>query len=383
MREEIIKLIESKEDEYYNLSRYIWENPELGNKEYKAVEALTKNLKSEGFEIENKTADLETAFTAIYKGNKTGPTIALLAEYDALPELGHGCGHNLICVAAVLAAVSLKKAVDKYGGKILVIGTPAEETDGGKVVMVDKGVFNSVDIAMMIHPAQAYESSGSSMAMEAIQFDFYGKPAHGAASPHKGVNALDALVNMYVAISTLRQQLTTDVRIHGIVSKGGDAANIIPEHTQAQYYVRAKKKETLREVIEKVKNCAHGAALVTGCKVEISNYEASYDDMVTNKALSDLYDKNLVEIGVAPEEIYKGLDHGSLDIGNVSHVVPAIHPYTKICDASIAGHTKEFRDAAGSKESFTLFLRGIKALALTGYDLLSNPELVDEIKNNR
>lgn len=383
MRDNIMMLIDSKEEEYYNLSRYIWENPELGNREYKAVEALTEKLRSEGFEIENKTADLETAFSATYKGSEPGPTIALLAEYDALPELGHGCGHNLIGVAAVLAAVSLKNAVDEYGGKILVIGTPAEETDGGKVAMVDKGVFDSVDIAMMIHPAQAYESSGSSMAMEAIQFDFYGKPAHGAASPHKGINALDALVNMYVAISTLRQQLTSDVRIHGIVSKGGDAANIIPEHTQAQYYVRAGKKETLHEVIEKVKSCAHGAALVTGCKVEISNYEASYDDMVTNRVLSDLYDKNLVETGVAPEEIHKGLDHGSLDMGNVSHVVAAIHPFIKICDSAVAGHTQEFRDASGSKEGFTQFLNGIKALALTGYDLLSKPELVVEIKKSR
>ena len=380
MREEIIKLIDSKEDEYYSLSKYIWENPELGNKEYKAVEALTEKLRSEGFEIENRTADLDTAFTATYIGSETGPTIALLAEYDALPELGHGCGHNLIGVAAALAAVSLKEAVKEYGGKILVIGTPAEETDGGKVVMVDKGVFDSVDIAMMIHPAQAYESSGSSMAMEALQFDFYGKPAHGAASPHKGVNALDALVNMYVAISTLRQQLTTDVRIHGIVSKGGHAANIIPDHTQAQYYVRASKKETLQEVIEKVKNCAYGAALVTGCKVEISNYEASYDNMVTNQVLSDLYDKNLVKTGVNPEDIHKGLDHGSLDMGNVSQVVPAIHPFTKICDSGIAGHTEEFRDASGSKEGFTQFLKGIKALALTGYDLLSKPELIEEIR---
>lgn len=383
MREEIVKFIDSKEDEYYNLSRYIWENPELGNKEYKAVEALTEKLKSEGFEIEDRTADLETAFTAIYEGSKIGPTIALLAEYDALPDLGHGCGHNLIGVAAVLAAVSLKEAVKKYGGKILVIGTPAEETDGGKVVMVDKGVFDSVDIAMMIHPAQAFESSGTSMAMEAIQFDFYGKPAHGAASPHKGINALDAIVNMYVSISTLRQQLTTDIRIHGIISKGGHAANIIPDHTQAQYYVRAGKKENLQEVIEKVKKCAHGAALVTGCTVEISNYEASYDNMVTNQVLSDLYDKNLVEIGVKPEEILKGLDHGSLDMGNVSHVVPAIHPFTKICESGIAGHTKEFANASGSKEGFNQFLKGIKALALTAYDLLSNPKLVEKVKSNK
>lgn len=380
MKEEIISFIDKSEQEYYELAKYIWDNPELGHREFKAMDALVNKLKEEGFSVETGTSQMNTAFKAVYGGVKPGPTIALLAEYDALPELGHGCGHNLIGVGSVLAAVSLKESVDNLGGTVIVIGTPAEETDGGKVKMVEMGVFDDVDVAMMIHPSQAYESSGSSMAMEALQFDFYGKPAHGAAAPHKGVNALDALVNMYVAISTLRQQLTTDVRVHGIVSKGGDAANIIPDHTQAQYYVRAGTKENLQEVIAKVKNCAYGAALVTGCKVEISNYEESYDDLVTNQMLSKIYDNNLIEAGVDPNDIHPGSNHGSLDMGNVSHVVPSIHPFVKICDSSIVGHTKEFTQASGSKEGFTLFSKGIKALALTAHDLLKKPKLVEEIK---
>jgi len=246
--------------------------------------------------------------------------------------------------------------------------------------MVEQGVFNDIDAALMIHPAQAYESSGTSMAMEALQFDFYGKPAHGAASPHKGINALDALVNFYVAVSTLRQQLTSDVRIHGIVSKGGDAANIIPDHTQGQFYVRAMKKEQLQAVIDKVKKCAHGAAMVTGCTVEIKNYEESYDDMVTNKYLSNLYNKNLIDLGIEPDQIQQGSDHGSLDMGNVSHVVPSIHPFVKICHEDIAGHTKEFANAAGSKEGFNQMLIGIKALTLTAWDLLADHKQVDNLK---
>lgn len=352
----------------------------MGNQEYKAMEKLTEKLQSEGFSVEKGTAGLKTAFTAWYGGEKPGPIIAFLGEYDALPQLGHGCGHNLIGVGAVLAAVSLKAAVDLYGGKVMVIGTPAEETDGGKVIMVDNGVFDSVDIAMMIHPASSYESSGTSLAMEALQFDFYGKAAHGASSPHKGINALDAVVNMYVAISTLRQQLTSDIRIHGIISKGGEAANIIPDHTQARYYVRAKEKESLKEVIKKVKNCAQAAALATGCTVEISNYELSYDNLISNTRLSQLFDNNLIQTGVSPGEIKQGLEHGSLDIGNVSQVVPAIHPFVKICEENLAAHTLEFKEAAGSEEGFKLFIKGIQALALTAFDLLTRPELVEEIK---
>ncbi|SHK00273.1 amidohydrolase [Anaerobranca californiensis DSM 14826] len=380
MKDKILKFIGQREKEYFKLARYIWENPELGNQEYKAMDKLMEKLQSEGFIVEKGTAGLKTAFTAWYGGEKSGPTIALLAEYDALPQLGHGCGHNLIGVGAVLAAVSLKESVDLYGGKIMVIGTPAEETDGGKVIMVEKGVFDSVDVAMMIHPASSYESSGTSLAMEALQFDFYGKAAHGAASPHKGINALDAIVNMYVAISTLRQQLTSDIRIHGIISKGGEAANIIPDHTQGRYYVRAKEKDNLKEVIKKVKNCAHAAALATGCTVEISNYELSYDNLVSNAPLSQLFDDNLIQTGVSPDEIHKGLEHGSLDMGNVSQVVPAIHPYIKICEENIPAHTLEFKEAAGSEQGFNLFVKGIQALALTAFDLLSRQELVEEIK---
>ena len=373
MRKKVLEFIDSSKEDYYAISKFIWDNPELGHREFKAADVLMTKLKEEGFTIEENIADMKTAFRCTYKGKKEGPTIAFLAEYDALPQLGHGCGHNLIGVSAVMAATALKDTVDAHGGTILVIGTPAEETDGGKVKMVEEGIFNNIDLALMIHPAQAYESSGTSMALEALQFDFYGKPAHGAASPHKGVNALDALVNMYVAISTLRQQLPSDVRIHGIVTKGGDAANIIPDHTQGQFYVRAMKKEQLQTVIEKVRKCAHGAALVTGCTVEIKNYEESYDDMVTNQYLSDLYDSNLVEIGVNPDEIVQGLDHGSLDMGNVSHVVPAIHPFVKICSSDIGSHTKEFANAAGSLEGFEQMLHGIKAMALTAYDIITDP----------
>lgn len=382
MKDKIIEIIECKRDEYYSLSRYIWENPELGNKEYKAVEALTKKLASEGFEIEKNVANLETGFIASYKSDKDGPTMAFLGEYDALPQLGHGCGHNMIGVAAALCAVSLKEVVDTFGGRVLVLGTPAEETYGGKVKMVEAGIFDDVDAALMIHPSRDYISSGTSLAMEALQFDFYGKPAHGAASPHKGVNALDALVNFYVAVSTLRQQLTSDVRIHGIISKGGDAANIIPDHTQGQFYIRAMKKEYLQEVIEKVKKCAEGAALMTGCTLEISNYEETYDNLITNQPLSQLYTQNLIAVGITIDQIQEKTSHGSSDIGNVSQVVPAIHPYTKICASDIAGHTKEFRDAAGSEEGFDQMLYGIKAMALTGFDLLTDEEKLKEVKGS-
>ncbi len=380
MKDKINNYIEEKKDRWEEVARYIWENPELGHQEFRAQKVLVDLLIELGFEVEKGTAGLETAFWA-EKGNKEGgPTIAFLAEYDALPNLGHACGHNLIGVMSVAAAAALGKVLPPGAGRVVVIGTPAEETDGGKVSMVEAGTFSEVDVAMMVHPSSKYEKSGSSLALEAVQFDFFGRSSHAAASPEKGLNALDAVVNMYNAISNLRQQVPDGVRIHGIISRGGEAANMIPEQTQARYYLRAPELSQLADIKERVVNCAEGAALATGCRVEISNYEMGYAPLKSNQKLNDLFQENLVSLGVSPGEIEEGSAKGSVDIGDVSQVVPAIHPTIKIMDEPQPGHTREFALAANSPRAFEAMLLGAKALAFSGYDYFAQTEIQKRVQ---
>ncbi|WP_059104923.1 M20 family metallopeptidase [Shouchella shacheensis] len=380
MKQTIQETIDSRKMNFYEISQYVGKNPELGHEEYLACEALTKELRENGFNVTVGTCGLETAFEAVYDSGKPGPKIAFMAEYDALPELGHACGHNLIGTTAVAAGVGLSQALSETGGTVYVYGTPAEETRGGKVTMADNGVFDHLDVAMMVHPYDRHEESGSSLAMDAIQFDFHGKAAHAAASPHEGINALDAVIQTFNSINALREHMTSDVRIHGIIAEGGQAANIVPNFARAQFYVRAATRAGLDPVLEKVKNCAKGAALATGAKLETSFYEFSYDDMNTNKTLSTIYKDNTIELGIAKEEIHPKQGGGSLDMGNVSQVVPSIHPYVKITDEGVACHTHGFQEAAMSEQGLEGLLLGAKSMALTGYDILTNADLLRQIK---
>lgn len=323
---------------------------------------------------------MPTAFRAVYRSAKEGPTLAYLAEYDALPEIGHACGHNLIGVMSVSAAIALREAADVFGGTIILFGTPAEETSGGKVAMAEQGMFDTVDAALMAHPSSVYEKSGESMAMEALQFDFFGKASHAASKPQDGINALDAVIQTFNAINALRQHLPSDVRIHGIISQGGTAANIVPDRGQAQFYVRSRSKGTLISTVAKVKICAEAAALATGCAFEISNYEIGYENLVTNETLSSLFTSNLIQLGVDPSEIKSGLDHGSIDMGNVSQKTAAIHPYVKVPNCNYGGHTIGFRDAVGDDRGMQTLIMGAKALAYSGFDLLAEPSLIETVK---
>ncbi len=379
MKDIIIKEIQELKQQLCHISDYICSNPELGNEEFKAVEQLTGFLAAQGFSIETGIIGKPTAFRAVYDSGIPGPSIAYLCEYDALPEIGHGCAHNMIGVMSAGAAAGLSRVLNGLGGRIVVLGTPAEETDGAKVEMAAKGIFDGIDAAMMLHPDDKTHSSGSSLAMDAIQMDFKGKASHAASSPHEGINALDAVIMTFNGINALRQHVTTDVRIHGIIKEGGVAANIIPERAVAQFYVRAGKKKVLAEVAEKVKNIARGAALMTGAGLEISNYEISYDDMNTNKQLSDAFNRNLQYLGEA--EIHPArAGTGSIDMGNVSNVVPAIHPYIGISTSELVGHTTAFRDATLTEQAHDALVLGACALALTGCDVLTDPQLLSRIK---
>ncbi|WBL14854.1 M20 family metallopeptidase [Sutcliffiella sp. NC1] len=381
MKETIIEQIDRYRDDFYNISIYIGENPELGHEEFKACAVLTEALQKHDFQVDIGICDLPTAFTATFDSGKPGPSIGFMAEYDALPEVGHACGHNLIGTMGIAAAIGLSKVIHETGGKVIVFGTPAEETKGGKVTMAEAGLFHQLDVAMMVHPLDRYMKSGTSLAMDAIQFEFFGKSSHAAASPHLGVNALDAVIQTFNSINALRQHITPDARIHGIITEGGKAANVVPDYAVAQFYVRGAKREYVNELVDKVKRCAEGAALQTGTTMKSSYYEFSYDDMVTNTPLSEAFTKELISLGVKEEEILTDRGgSGSLDMGNVSHVVPSIHPYIKICNESYACHTHEFRVAAMSEKAREAMILGAKTMALTGYEVITNKSLLDEIK---
>lgn len=361
--------------ELCEISDFIYHNPELGNEEYKAVEKLTSFLQEHNFEIETEFLGIKTAFRATYDSNKEGPTIGYLCEYDALPEIGHGCGHNMIGAMSAGAGIILSKVLNEIGGKIIVYGTPAEETNGAKVIFAEQGVFDELDVAMMVHPSDKTIESGTSMALYPLQFTYTGKTAHAASCPQEGINALNSVIQLFNGIDALRQHVTPDVRIHGIITNGGVAANIVPDKAVAQFYFRASTKEILDDVLVKVKNIAQGAALMTGSKLEMARYELPNDNLKTNKSLSEAFSKNLRTLGI--KDICKAKDTGSSDIGNVSHKTPTIHPYLEISNCSVTGHSVNMADATTTPLAHERLLIGALALAYTGYDVLMNKVNLD------
>jgi amidohydrolase len=379
MKDQLKTHVETIQNRLWEISDHLYHHPELGDQEFESMERLVEFLQEHQFTVEKGIVDRPTAFKAVYDSKKEGPTIAYLSEYDALPGVGHGCGHNLIGTMSAGAGVLLSKVVDEIGGRVVVLGTPAEETNGAKVPMAEQGVFEDIDAAMILHPADESYESGNSLAMDAIQFDYRGRTSHAAASPEKGINALDAVLQLFNGINALRQHVTSDVRIHGIISEGGVAANIVPDKAVAQFYVRAKDRIYLNEVVEKVKNIAQGAALMTGAELHISNYELSYDNMITNQTLSQLFTNNLLDAGV--KEVKKAKQtYGSIDMGNVSQVVPAIHPYIGLDSPGLIAHTKEFADLTITENSHQILSKGALALASTGYDLIKNQEVLGKMK---
>jgi amidohydrolase len=379
MKELLQNELHKVEQNLWLIGKQLYENPELGDQEFKSMKMLVNLLEENGFEVEEGIVERPTAFKAEFNSGKPGPKIAYLAEYDALPGVGHGCGHNLIGTMSVGAGIALSKVIQETGGSVVVLGTPAEETNGAKVPMSEQGIFDDIDVAMILHPSDQSYVSGDSLAMDAIQFAYTGKSSHAAASPEKGINALDSVIQLFNGINALREHLSTDVRIHGIIPQGGEAANVVPDYAVAQFYIRAKERAKLNEVVEKVKKIAEGAALMTGASFEVSNYELSYDDMITNQALSNAFTENLEQTSTLP--IYPAkLSYGSIDMGNVSHVVPAIHPYIGLNKPGLIAHTKEFADQTITNDGFEALKSGALALANTGFDVLTNNSLLTAIK---
>ncbi|MEH7276967.1 M20 family metallopeptidase [Neobacillus vireti] len=382
LKEAIIQNIEDNKELYLSTSHQIHEKPEIGNEEYFASSLLTDILVNDGFEVEKAVAGHETSFVARKKSNKPGPSIAFLAEYDALPGLGHACGHNIIGTTSVAAAIALSKVLAETGGEAVVFGTPAEEggpNGSAKGSFVKHGLVEGIDAAIMIHPNGETRLTSTSLAVDPLDFEFIGKPAHAAASPQEGINALDAVIQLFNGINALRQQLKDDVRIHGIITHGGDAPNIIPEYAKARFYIRAATRSGLNEVTRRVKAVAEGAALATGAKLNVKAFQNEVDNLLLNRTYDAVFKEVVEELGeTVIVEGDKGI--GSTDAGNISQVVPTIHPYIKIGAADLVAHTVPFREAAASQRGDQALITGAKALALTALKLITEEDTLAEIK---
>lgn len=365
--------------ELVELSLKIHTNPELGFEEIKAIGWLTDFLRNNGFVIEVGSGGFATAFKAFYGSGR--PCIALLAEYDALPGVGHACGHNVIAAAAVGAGVASRVAVDNCGGTVVVFGTPAEELYGGKVGLLRAGVFEGVDVALMVHPGVRNRATGEALACVSLDIEFFGKASHAAAYPDQGVNALEAMILAFNAINSLRQHIKDKARIHGIITHGGYAANVVPAYAAAKLLVRAPDNAYLEELKRKVLGCLEGAALATGARLEFRWGDVLYEPLKGNSTLAKLFANNLEALGRKVEPLDSPNSLGSTDMGNVSQVVPAIHPTIAIASPGTLLHSEEFARAAASETASDGVLDAAKALAMTVVDLVSEPRLLAEIKS--
>lgn len=381
-RELIDETVSKKLSEYQNIALDIHSKPEVSNHEYFACKTLSEQLLKEGFEIKTDVAGHLTGFYAKYKSNKPGPTIVFLAEYDALPGIGHACGHNLYGVTSSLAAVALKEVIDDVGGEIRIYGTPGEEggeNGSAKGSFVKNGLFDDVDFALGLHPGYEHGLTTATLANNPVDVEFFGKSSHASGAPEKGINALNAIIQVYNASNSLRQHLTSDVRIHGVITNGGTAANVVPDYASARFYLRAKSRPTLNDLYDKFENIVKGAALQTGATYKFGLFQNSVDNTVPTPLFDEIFKKHLNRYGeFIPQQLNKG--NGSTDVGNVSQVVPTIQPSIKISDKYIAGHSIEFREASKSELGLKSIGLGAKVLAHTALDLILDPELQKEIK---
>ena len=329
------------EDDLRATSRWMYDNPELGFEEFESSRKLGEFLAAYGFDVEYPTHGVETAFAATVGGG--GPRVVICCEYDALPVVGHACGHNIIATAALGAGIAVSGLVDELGIRVTVLGTPAEEGGGGKVDLINAGAFEDAAASMMIHPGPDDQLDPSFQARESFTVEYFGKDSHAAFAPEMGINALDAFVQAYMNVATLRQALLGDDRVHCIIDRGGDASNIIPSYTKSTWGIRAGSKERLEELIPKVKACFEGAATATGCRLEMTSAGHPYLNMINNPIMTGLYAANSATMGRSmPTEEETGFGGGSSDMGNVSQIVPAIHPMIGIGSAPAVNHQPEF-----------------------------------------
>jgi len=379
----ICSTIDGRSSDLNDISQSIWNKPELRFEEHHAHELLASFLEKEGFDVKRKSP-LETSFIARY-GDNSGLKVGICCEYDALPGIGHACGHNLITEAGIGAALGIKEALsssEDVKAELIVLGTPAEEGGGGKIKMIEKGVFDEIDICMMSHPTPYEIPTPKWLSGANRVVTFHGCTSHAASAPWEGINALDAAVSCYNSISMLRQQIKPTSRVHCVITDGGEKPNIIPERSQLNISMRGLTDEDALDLVEKVINCAKGAALATGCSVDFVESVPLYSSITTNKTLIDLYIKNAQSLGV----LFNDGDmvdqlKASTDMGNVSKFRPSIHPLFKIKTEG-ANHTHKFTDAAGHADNQLPTMNSAKAMAMTAIDVICNPRLMNDIRRD-
>jgi amidohydrolase len=378
-RDRVLANVDALAGEIEAVSRAIHASPELGYHELKAAALLTTRLAAHDFVVETPIRSMPTAIRASVTGRRRqSPAVGFIGEYDALPDIGHGCGHNLIAASAFGAAAALAPLARQLGGSVWFFGTPAEESDGAKIPMLARGVFDPADVLLEMHPEGMYLLNTVALALDAFEFRFRGKAAHAAATPEQGVNALDAVILLFNAINAMRQQLPSTIRIHGIITQGGAYPNIIPDLATARFYVRAPERGALDDASRKVKSCARGAAKATGCKLEVRRFEASFDHLTNNPVLSQALARSLSSLGVTVMDTPDPVP-GSSDIGNVSQQVPSVYFYCATAPAGSILHTEEFARLSILKQAHDNALIAAKAMALTGLEILQSRQLLKAI----
>ena len=373
--------IDGLASELFDISRWLYEHPETAYQEREACRYLSEFMKEKGFETDNGIGGVETAFMAKPKGMLPAhPAVAFLAEYDALPKIGHGCGHNLIAAASIGASLAARDLFQDLPGSFALAGTPAEEGGGGKVRLIQKGVFKDFDFALMFHPHHFNLTGENTLGRIKVNIEFFGRSAHAAAAPEKGRNALDALVSAYMAIANLRQQMKPDARVHGIITHGGDAPNVIPDHAAMLFYVRAVTPDELDELFERFSECCHGAARGAGCRCTLDIQPPSLEPMKRYPTLERFVAANMEALGLKVQ--VKEAPSGSTDAANLSRVMPVVHAMVKVCDEDTPIHTRAFAQNTLSAQSRAALVNGAKILALTAYDYFSHPEIREAAKED-
>jgi amidohydrolase len=389
----VTRAIDGLRQELVDISLDIHAHPELNYQEYHAAQLLADALERHGFQVERGVGGVETAFRAVMPGGHgKGPTVALLAEYDALPGIGHGCGHNLIAMSNLGAGLGVKAAMSSLPGRLIVLGTPAEEGGGGKIRLLDAGVFKEVDVVLSSHPSSNHtiipteipQDQSWSLAMVGYRYAYHGKAAHAAVVPHEGINALNAVIHLFTGIDALRQHLRDDVRIHGIITDGGKAPNVVPDFAAANFMLRSRDREYLNQVVEKVRRVAEGAAQLTGARLEVLPAHPLYENVRPNAVLANAARANAEAIGMPIDATPPGWQGGgaSTDFGNVSQVVPAYYLRFAVSREPVPGHSTAMAEAAKSALAHESALATAKVLALTVCDLLANSKLLEAARTD-
>ncbi|HEX4302775.1 MAG TPA: M20 family metallopeptidase [Rhizomicrobium sp.] len=381
LKKDVCAAVDAMRDELLGLSHAIHDEPELALEEFKAAKRLTDGVAGHDVPVQRAAYGLPTGYVSEF-GKASGPVIAILSEYDALPGIGHACGHNVIATSGYGAAMALAKLNGKLPGRVRYLGTPAEERFGGKEIMARAGAFDGCDAAMMIHPSNENLVTMPCIAIAEVEAIYHGRSAHASAVPYRGLNALDAVVTAYQSIAQLRQHIRNTDRIHGIITEGGLAPNIVPERAACRFYVRAVDAHELAPLKARVQKCFEAGALATGCRLEVHWGDTDYLDMKTNWPMAGLYETNAISIGRAffPVKDLPPGYAGSTDMGNVSHRVPSIHPMLGIAPASVVIHNPEFTRYAASDRGDAAVLDGAKSMAMTALDLMMDKARMEIVR---